>query len=99
MVRIYMGDAYPNFITIEQVELPEGVTYTIQKAIFDCGKIHKEFENPTFPLSISFTSADTMLCEFKNVGYLGIIDNEGGHHTCDGYVAFEAVEGVINYGG
>lgn len=99
MVRIYMGDAYPNFITIEQVELPEGVTYTIEKAIFECGKIRKEYSNPTFPLDISLTSADTMLCEFKNVGYLGIIDSDGQHHTCDGYIAFEAVEGVINYGG
>lgn len=98
MVRIYKGDSYPNFITIEQVIIPEDAQYTIEKAIFECGKIRKEFTNPTFPLRISFTSADTMLCEFKNVGYLGVIDSLGEHHTCNGYVAFEAVDGVINYG-
>lgn len=99
MVRIYKGDTYIDFITIERVELPESASYTISKAIFECGKIRKEFENPVFPLKITLTKQDTMLCEFKNVGYLGIVDSEGNHHTCNGYVAFEAVDGVINYGG
>lgn len=98
MVRIYKGDTYKDFITIESVELPSGSIFTIAKAIFECGKIRKEFENPVFPLKITLTGQDTMLCEFKNVGYLGIVDDEGNHHTCNGYIAFEAVDGVINYG-
>ena len=98
MVRIYKGDTYKDFITIESVQLPEGVTYTISKAVFECGKIRKEFVEPVFPLKITLTGEDTKLCEFKNVGYLGIVDGDGDYHTCNGYVAFEAVDGVINYG-
>ena len=99
MVRIYKGVTYKDFITIERVQLPEGVTYTISKAVFECGKIRKEFVDPVVPLKITLTGEDTKLCEFKNVGYLGIVDGDGDSHTCNGYVVFEAVDGVINYGG
>ena len=54
---IYRGDdtdAFNNeFITVELEEAPEGIT----KAEFRAGNVLKEYENPTFPLSISLTSA------------------------------------------
>ena len=85
---IYRGDdtdAFDNeFITVELDEAPEGIT----KAEFRAGNVLKEYENPTFPLPISLTSAETMSLREENCCYLAIYDSEGRKWTCEGTLSF-----------
>lgn len=99
MTAIYKTDdtaAFGNsFITIN-LENPLG--YTISKAIFVCGCIHKTFENPIFPLVINFNSAETGGMGFTNTCYLVVYDSEGRQRTCKGNLTFKTKDGVINNG-
>ena len=96
MVTIFKGDdtgAFGNnFITIN-LNNPEN--YTISKAIFVCGSIKKTFDNPEFPLTVNFSSEETIQLSPSNVCHLVLYDEFGYQKTCSGSLSFSAQSGVI----
>lgn len=95
MATIYKGDdtgAFGNtFITVYL----ENTGYTISKAIFVCGCIKKEYINPSFPLTINLSTAETKKLNMSNACYLVVYDSEGRQATCEGTLTFGAKNGVI----
>lgn len=81
-----------NFITIH---LNNPYEFEVTKAIFKCGCIVKEFENPIFPLRISFDEEETKQFNFNNVCYLAVFDSMGRKRTCKGKLNFTAQGQVV----
>ena len=92
MFTIFKGDTANNFI---KINLNNIVNMQIAKLIFQCGKLQKVYENPTFPLYISFTRDETKLLNFQNVGYVAIETTNKEKYTAKGYVSFKAKLEVV----
>lgn len=89
MPNIYRGDDTEafggSFITITLVN---GEEITITKAVFRCGIIIKEFENPVFPLTISLSRKETLELKDENECFLAVYDSNGLKRTCEGSLKF-----------
>lgn len=81
-----------SFITIN-IETEVGVI--ISKAVFQCGRITKEFTNPVFPLEISLTATETDGLSSTNKCYLAVWDENGKKRTCEGSLNFATQSGVV----
>ena len=97
MVAIYKGDDSAafgkNFITI-RANIPEGHTVTMAK--FKCGTLPvMTFPNPTFPLVVNLTPAQTRQLQQQNTCYLAVYDSEGRKATCKGTLTFVAKDEVV----
>lgn len=96
MTTIFKGDntgAFGNqFI---KISLENPLELVISKAVFVCGCIKKEFENPTFPLVVNFSSEETQKLRPLNICYLVVFDENGKQQTCTGSLTFNAQNGVI----
>lgn len=96
MTQLYKGDdtnAFDaKFLTIE-LENAQGLQ--ISKAVFKCGTILKEFENPTFPLSIDLCCEETLRLNCSNTCYLAIYDDKGRKRTCSGSLCLIAKNEVV----
>lgn len=83
--KIYKGDdtrAFGgNFVEIKLVSEESAI---ISKAVFQCGDIRKEFENPTFPLIVNLTSEESRQLSNYNNCYLAVYDEFGLKKTCKG---------------
>lgn len=77
-----------SFITIN-LNNKTGAEITISKAVFACGPIHVEFENPTFPLVVNLTEEQTEYLSCENTAYLAVWDEEGRKRTCSGKITFK----------
>lgn len=87
-------DAFGNkFITIT---LATPISVTITKAIFQCGIIEKEFINPTFPLEVELTAAETKTLGLQNKCYLAVWDEDDKKRTCEGFLTFSTKGQVVN---
>lgn len=80
------------FITIN-IRNPYGLE--ISKALFRCGELVKEFENPVFPLYVNFTEEETKQLAFNNVCYLAVWDTMGRKRTCEGHLKFKTKGEVV----
>lgn len=93
---LYRGDDTDafnrKFLTLE-LENAEGLK--VSKAIFKCGKICKEFENPTFPLDVSLTHDESEQLCCNNKGYLQLYDEQGRKLTLDNYVLITTKNKVV----
>lgn len=93
---IFKGDATGAFgNTFITINLENPLEYTISRAIFVCGCIQKTFENPVFPLTINFSSAETAKFNYANTCYLVVFDENGLQKTCSGTLTFNAQNGVL----
>lgn len=87
-------DAFGNsFITIN---LATTISVTITKAVFQCGIITKEFENPVFPLEVELTANETKTLGSQNKCYLAVFDADNKKRTCEGYLTFSTKGQVVN---
>ena len=84
-----------NFITIN---LDNPNEYVVSKVIFVCGCIQKTYENPSFPLTVNFTSEETKKLKVPSVCYLVAYDLEGRQKTCKGTLTFPVQNGVLPNG-
>ena len=87
---ITQGDstsAFGNKFLEVNLVVPSG--QTVSKAVFVCGAVSIEYQNPVFPLLINLTSEQTseLKCG-KNTGYLVVYDSNGQKRTCEGSVEF-----------
>lgn len=97
MATIYKGDDSAafgnNFITI-RANIPDGSTVSLAK--FKCGNLPvMTFPNPTFPLVINLTPAQTRQLKQQNTCYLAVYDSLGRKATCRGSLTFVAKEEVV----
>lgn len=96
MSRIYTGDDSNAFgQDFLKIEIENLTMYEISKAIFRCGEIIKEIENPEFPLKIDLTSKESELLKSMNTCYLAVFDEYGRKQTCEGSITFPAKKGVV----
>lgn len=89
---IYRGDdtgAFGNTLLTIILKNAEGLKFS--KAVFRCEEITKEFENPTFPLKINFTSEETSKMYDINHCYLAVWDEKGRKQTCQGSLTLETL--------
>lgn len=83
--EITKGDntrAFGNNLLRAYLNNPMG--YTISKAVFQCGKIQKTFENPVFPLDINMTGAETNTLSYQNECSMALWDEYGQKYTAHG---------------
>ena len=96
-MTIYQGDSTTafgnNLITIRIVNPYE---LEVSKAVFRCGHIIKEFENPVFPLMVNFDSDETRKLCMNNECYLAVWDSMGRKKTCKGTLTIKAKNEVVN---
>lgn len=92
MASIFKGDTAEKFL---EIELENETDLEIAKAIVQCGEIRKEFVNPVFPLTVSYTREETKKLNFNSFVYLAIEDKEGRKLTADGYATFGAKRQVV----
>lgn len=91
-MTIYQGDNTAafggNFLTIN-IRVPEGQEVpTITRAELKIGCICKNFNNPTFPMTINLTEEETVKLQAQNSAYLAVWDAEGRKKTCQGTISF-----------
>ncbi len=92
MTSIFKGDTAENFI---EIELENETDLKIHKAIVQCGEIRKEFVDPVFPLTVSYTREETKKLNFNSFVYLAIETPDGQKLTADGYATFGAKRQVV----
>lgn len=84
---IYQGDNTAafggNFLTINLSYNGE-VLPTITRAELKIGCICKNFQNPTFPMTINLNEEETAKLQTQNTAYLAVWDAEGRKKTCVG---------------
>ena len=93
---LYRGDdtdAFNRKLLTLELENAEGLKIT--KAIFKCGKIRKEFDNPVFPIDVCLNCDETEQLCCSNKGYLQIFDEYGRKMTLDNYVLIETKNKVV----
>ena len=92
MANIVRGDNTAafggNFLTIS-LSSNIGTEIVVTKAVFACGSIKLEFENPQFPLRINLTEEQTATLNCENTCYLAVWDDEGRKLTCEGSLVFK----------
>ena len=81
-----------DFLTIN-LDNPQG--YVITKAEVRISTIRKIFTNPTFPIKISLSRAETEKLEEQNKCYMAIYDSNGKKYTCEGTLTFKADPKVV----
>lgn len=90
-MTIFQGDNTAafgaNFLTIN-IAVEEGEIPTITRAELKIGCILKSFSNPTFPLTINLSEAETSKLQSQNTAYLAVWDSEGRKKTCTGKITF-----------
>lgn len=89
---IYRGDdtgAFGNTFLTVKLKNADGLKFS--KAVFRCGEITKEFENPMFPLKINFTAKETSKMYDFNRCYLAVWDENGLKQTCKGFLILETL--------
>jgi len=96
-MTLYRGDDAKDFIN---VTLQNIVGKTLTKAIFQCGAIKKTFKDPTFPIKITFTRADTQKLQAGNKCYMAVyyLDDDDVtelKQTCEGVLEFDTQSGVV----
>lgn len=74
--------AFGNVLLRAYLNNPMG--YVIPKAVFQCGQIQKTFENPTFPLDINFSGAETKTLNYQNECSMALWDEYGRKYTAHG---------------
>lgn len=86
-MTIYQGDNTAafggNFLTINLSYNGE-VLPTITRAELKIGCICKNFQNPTFPMTINLNEEETAKLQTQNTAYLAVWDAEGRKKTCVG---------------
>lgn len=94
---MYQGDNTEAFGgTFLSVNLTNDTGYAVSKAVWKCGKLRKEFANPTFPLIINLDSKETKELYENNTCYLAVWDSEGRKKTCEGSLNFQTKAEVVN---
>ena len=78
-----------NFLTIS-LDNETGTEIIVTKAVFACGPIRLEFNDPVFPLTINLTEEQTAQLDYENECYLAVWDGQGRKLTCKGTLAFGA---------
>lgn len=102
-MTIFKGDNSGAFgRTFITINLNNPYEFIITKAVFKCGCIIKEFENPNFPLKLNFDEEETKQLNFNNTCYFAVWDNytEDGvpkprKRTCKGKLNFVAQGQVV----
>lgn len=80
------------FISIE-ADIPEG--YVVSKAKVKVTNLPDFiYENPTFPIEVNLTSAQTRALSTQNEAYLIVYDEWGRKKTCQGVLRFIAKDEV-----
>ncbi len=82
-----------NFLTINVTNETE---QQIAKAIWVCGGLKKEFENPIFPIQLNLNSKETRQLYNENTCYLICFDEEGRQKTAEGSLTFNTQAGVYD---
>ncbi len=77
-----------NFLTIN-LKNETGTPLVVSKAVFACGPVRIEFENPEFPLVVNLNEAQTAQLSCCNTVYLAVWDSEGRKRTCSGSINFK----------
>lgn len=96
-MTIYRGDDTGSFGgTFLTVNVTNETGEPIVKAIWVCGDIQKEFDNPVFPLTINLNSRETKKCFNENTCYLVCFDEEGRQKTATGSLTFNTTAGVYH---
>ena len=96
-MTLYRGDDAKDFISITLDNIADK---TLTKAIFQCETIKKVFENPTFPIKITFTRAETQKLQIGNQCYMAVyyLDDDNItelKQTCNGVLEFNTQSGVV----
>ena len=76
--QAFGGDLLTISLTTELID------YTITKAVFRCGNVLKEYDNPVFPLTINLTTSETKELTGKDNCYLLLYDDNNLRKTCEG---------------
>lgn len=96
-MTLYRGDDTDafgsSFITIN---IQTEISVTITKAVFQCGKIKKVFNNPVFPLSIELSADETKSLPANNLCYLAVYDENGKKRTCEGSLQFSTQSQLVS---
>ena len=93
---IFQGDDTSAFGgVLLRINLYNPLDYPIKKAIFVCGCIIKEFDNPTFPIDINFNNEETEKLRSVNQCFLIVYDMQGKQKTCRGTITIKAQKGVL----
>lgn len=97
MASIIKGDnsgAFGNsFLTI-RANIPTG--HTVTKAQLKIGNLAiKTYNNPTFPLVVNLTEAETRQLTEQNNCFLAVYDEQGRKATCKGTITFVAKDQVV----
>lgn len=90
--QIFKGDTENNFI---KIDLVNNTDFEIYKAIFQCGNLQKVYENPIFPLIISFTREESKQLDFNSTCYLAVENEQGEKFTARGKGEFLAKREVV----
>ena len=72
-----------NLLTIR---LNNDTGYRVTKAVLRVGVITKKWDNPTFPMIINLTEAETAQLQSVNQAYLACWDEDGRKQTCEGTI-------------
>ena len=76
-----------NFLTIS-LNNQTGSEINVKRAVFACGPIRVEFDNPEFPLTVNLTEEQTAQLNCKNTCYLAVWDEQNRKLTCEGNLTF-----------
>lgn len=77
-----------NFLTINLKNSSSSEIH-VSKAVFACGPVRIEFNEPVFPLVVNLTEEQTAQLSCCNTVYLAVWDEEGRKLTCSGSVNFK----------
>lgn len=78
-----------DFLTISLND-ESGGQLEVKKAVFACGPVRIEFENPVFPLTINLSEEQTAKLDYENECYLAVWDLQDRKLTCKGTLRFGA---------
>ena len=97
MAVVYKGDdsaAFGNNLLTIKAKIPEG--YTVSKAKLKIGNLPvMTFDEPTFPIVVNLSPAQTRQLQQQNTVYMAVYDEEGRKATCRGTITFVAKDEVV----
>lgn len=83
-------------IQIDLIQDNDDFVCTEAWAVVNDGIIVKKFNNPEFPINVTFNEEETPKLVYKNRMNLIVFDEESRPKTCDGTYEFYCEKGVIN---
>jgi hypothetical protein len=92
MICIFKGDTANNLITVN-ISNPSNIE--VELLSMQCGKLHKEYKSPKFPLKISLNREETKLLDYNSVANIAIECRNGEKYTMNKEICFVAKNQVV----